>query len=120
MSSCSSGEFGSDTDAVCLAEILRGDNPDMQIRAIKELGSGLSGSDLILQALFELLQGPEEDVAIAAIDALARFQNAGAVPHLVACLKVEALAPTAAAALKWFDTREARNALKAWNRNKKE
>jgi HEAT repeat protein len=75
---------------------------------------------VIQQALIERLQDPEEDVCLKAIEVLGQIRNVSAVPHLAECLKVEALAPSAADALEGFDTREAAAALRAWRRNKKE
>jgi HEAT repeat protein len=112
--------YGDLEDADAIAGVLHDTNPDARLRAIGTIGSRLSESPLIAQALVECLQDPEEDVAIAAIEALGRFHLASTVPRLIECLKVEALASSAADALQWFDTREVRSALKAWNKSKKQ
>jgi HEAT repeat protein len=112
--------FGDDADAPCVAEMLRDTNPDVRLVAIRGIGSALRRSPVILQALVERLHDPEEDVCIAAIEVLGEIGNVSVVPHLAECLKVEALAPSAANALQEFDTRDARAALKAWSKNKKE
>ncbi len=112
--------FGDDADGPLVAETLRDTNPDVRLLAIEAIGYGLQQSPLILEALIERLKDPEEDICIAAIVALGEIGKVSAAPHLIECLKVEALAPSAASALEKFDTREVRTALKAWNRNKKE
>jgi HEAT repeat protein len=112
--------FGDDTDASLVAEALRDTNPDVRLLAIEAIGYGLQQSPLILEALIERLHDPEEDICIAAIVALGKSGKVSAAPHLIECLKIEALAPSAAKALEAFDMREVRTALKAWNRNKKE
>jgi HEAT repeat protein len=112
--------FGDDADALCVAEILRDQDPDARLLAIESMGYGLHTSPLIFEALIERLHDREEDVCIAAIERLGEIENVSAVPHLIECLKVEALAPSAAGALRSFDTREVRAVLKTWNTNKKE
>jgi HEAT repeat protein len=112
--------FGDDTEGPLVAETLRDTNPDVRLLAIEAIGYGLQQSPSIFEALIERLHDPEEDICIAAIVALGKSGKVSVAPHLIECLKVEALAPSAAKALEAFDTREVRTALKAWNRNKKE
>jgi HEAT repeat protein len=112
--------FGDDADALLVAGTLRDTNPDVRLDAIQEIGYKLQQSPLILEALIERLHDPEEDICIAAIAALGQIGKVSAAPHLIECLKNEALAPSAAEALARFDTREVRSALKAWNKSKKE
>jgi HEAT repeat protein len=113
-------KFGDAEDAQSVAERLRDANPDVRLRAMWRMGPELRGLPVIQQALIERLQDAEEDVCLEAIELLRQIRNVSAVPHLVECLKVEALAPSAADALAGFDTREAAAALRAWRRNKKE
>ena len=111
--------YGEETDAPLVAEAIRDADPDVRLRAIKAVGSRMGESTLIQEALVERLHDTEEDVCLAAIRALGDIRSASTAPQLIECMKVEALAPYAAGALQWIDTREARAALKAWNKTKK-
>jgi HEAT repeat protein len=111
--------YGEETDAPVVAEAIRDADPDVRLRAIKAVGSRMGESTLIQEALVERLHDREEDVCLAAIQALGDIRSASTAPQLIECMKVEALAPYAASALQWIDTREARAALKAWNKTKK-
>jgi HEAT repeat protein len=109
--------YGGDEDAAFIAGILRDPTPDTRLRAIEHIGYGLQQSPLVLEALIERLRDTEEDIALAAIEALGEIAKPSAAPHLIECLKVEALAPSAARVLGNFDTREVRAALRAWNKS---
>jgi HEAT repeat protein len=109
--------YGGDEDSACIAGILSDANPDVRLRAIEHIGFGLRQSPLLLEALIARLHDPEEDIAMAAIRALAQIGNPAVAPHLIECLKVDALAASAAHALETFDTREVRTALKAWSKS---
>jgi HEAT repeat protein len=112
--------FGEDTDAPAMASMLGDPDPEVRLLALRQIGWRLRESPLILQAVCDRLQDSEEDIALAAIEKLTDIRDNAAVPHLIECLKNTELASAAAAALGWFESREARNALKAWNRQKKE
>ena len=108
-------KFGDETDAPCAVQILADPDPDIRLRVIPAIGYKLRESPVVLQALVERLHDPEEDVCIAAIEALGQIRDSSSVPPLIECLKVEGLGAAAADALQEFDSRAARNALKAWN-----
>ncbi len=68
--------------------------------------------------MIERLEDEDEKVVRSAVIALGRIGDPGAVPALIECLKDDEIADAAANALEDIGVKEARAAVKAWNRQK--
>ena len=112
-------EIHDESDFPLFIEATRHEDPDVRNAAVSALWRNRVKPGV--PALIERLNDDDHHIRKMTVQALAEIRDPRAIPALIQCLndEEEEFVSSAAGALSEIGTREARNALRVWNRTKK-